>query len=89
MHVVFYSFCFCVHLNEGTPMLSCSHGDVQLESGRYNREGTLRVCIDGTWSNVAVCSSGWDNRDAAVVCRQLGFTTSGTLLFSNNYVVQL
>ena len=72
-----------MHLNEGTPMLSCSHGDVRLVSGRNDREGTLRVCISGIWSTVTVCSYfGWDSQDAAVVCRQLGFPTSGILYFS-------
>ena len=64
-------------MNEGTPILNCTHGDIQLESGRNGREGTLRVCIGGVWSTV--CSSGWDSQDAAVVCRQLGFPISGSL----------
>ena len=71
------------HLNEGTPMLSCSHGDVQLVSVRNDREGTLRVCISGIWSTVTVCNYfGWDSQDAAVVRWQLGFPKSGILYFS-------
>ena len=58
-------------------MLNCTHGDIRLESGRNDREGTLRVCIGGTWSTV--CNSGWDSQDAAIACRQLGFPTSGIL----------
>ena len=34
-------------------------------------EGLMEVCQDGEWKTV--CSQGWDNREARVVCRQLGF----------------
>ena len=65
-----------LHLNKGTPILNCNRGSIRLESGRNDREGTLRVCISGMWSTV--CNSGWDSRDAAVVCQQLGFPVSGS-----------
>ena len=34
--------------------------------------GALQVFIEGAWG--AVCSSNFDNVDAAVACRQLGFS---------------
>ena len=67
----YYLDCLGVHT------LNCTHGNVRLESGRNEREGTLRVCIGGIWGTV--CNTGWDSRDAAVVCRQLGFPTNGTI----------
>ena len=30
------------------------------------------ICINGTYG--AICDSGWDDRDARVACRQLGFS---------------
>ena len=37
--------------------------------------GQVEVCEENTWGRV--CSSGWDQNEASVVCRQLGFTVAG------------
>ena len=71
----------CNTIIKGIPVLNCTHGDIRLESGRNDREGTVGVCVDGVWSTV--CNSGWDSREAVVVCRQLGFPKSGTCSFTN------
>lgn len=48
----------------------CTEGDVRLLFTQR-----VQVCLNSTWGNI--CNSGWDSRDASVVCRQLGLPYLG------------
>ena len=54
------------------PIESCSTAGAIRINGSNSYTGKLQVCRSGIWKGV--CSSSWSCDDAAVACRQLGFT---------------
>ena len=62
----------------------CENGDVQLVDGsNIPTRGIVALCYNNTWGTV--CADTWDSLDAAVVCKQLGYSPFGlytiTMLF--------
>ena len=59
---------------------TCEQGDVRLVNGT-DSAGRVEICLPHNGALVwgTVCHKGWDNNEARVVCRQLGFNTNNTL----------
>ena len=48
---------------------------MRLVDGFSPSEGRVETCWNNTW--IVACDSSWDDMDASVVCRQLGFQVEG------------
>ena len=58
--------------------ISCADGDIRLIGGRQSEifnEGRVEICSNGVWGTIYDQGS-WNDRDAIVVCRQLGYNSN-------------
>jgi len=55
----------------------CLHGSVRVidRYGSTSRQGNVELCVDGRWRTL--CANSWDNKDASVICRQIGYSPFG------------
>ena len=66
----------------------CVNGSVRLTyPNQYYFYGHVQVCIGGVWGSI--CRNRyWDNNDASVLCKQLGFSPYGRpIILDNNIII--
>ncbi|XP_069030839.1 neurotrypsin [Embiotoca jacksoni] len=62
----------------GWAYCDCQQGAARLVGGSSGNSGRLEVYLNSRWG--AVCDTHWTDRDASVICRQLGLSEIGTAL---------
>ena len=60
---------------------------MRLEDGTNEGEGRVEVCVSNVWSTV--CDDRWDDTDASVVCKQLGYSRFSKLLMRYIHIAML
>lgn len=53
----------------------CIDGTLRLTGGFSSLDGRVEICYNGVYGTV--CDDAWGFAEATVVCRQLGFNTTG------------
>ena len=73
------SFHNCVHAEDAgvecRGPARCVTGTIRLVGGTSVAEGRVEICYNGMYGTV--CDDFWGTTDAQVVCRQLGYSSTG------------
>ena len=57
----------------------CTNGDVRVVGSPSPSFGRVEVCVKGIWGTI--CNTSWNFKAAAVICKQLGYSSHGNLKF--------
>lgn len=59
-----------------TTVANCKTGDLRLKDGhKSGLSGRVEICVQEQWGTV--CDDYWGSSEAAVVCKQLNYSSKG------------
>lgn len=67
----------CIDLRLGPGI--CNEGTIRLADGVFDQQGRVEICTNGIWGTI--CDQGWDDADARILCRDLGYTGTGKISY--------
>ena len=53
-------------------LIYCLDASIRIVGGTNEREGRVEIMYQGIWGTI--CDNGWDDIDATVVCREMGYS---------------
>ena len=53
-------------------LIYCLDASIRIVGGTNGREGRVEIMYQGIWGTI--CDNGWDDIDATVVCREMGYS---------------
>lgn len=57
----------------------CTEWKIRLRGeDSHNSFGRVELCLNGTWGTI--CDNDWNDADASIVCKQLGYSPYGKFL---------